>query len=107
MIPAHFQSIKALLLCQEQQHAHSTAHIEPAAHPDLTPTHLHQVESILQRQGQHAHSTAHTVAAPHPVPEAEGVLGVDAKLLHQLEVRGYCHHVLCNSVGACVYQSRA
>ncbi len=40
---------------------------------------LHDVEAVLQRQRQHAHSRAHRVAAAHPVPEAEGVLRVDAE----------------------------
>lgn len=54
--------------------------------------------AVLQGQGQDADGGADRVATSDPVPEAEGVVGVDAELCDELEVGADRHHVLGHSV---------
>lgn len=65
-------------------------------------THL---KAILKRKRQHAHCTAHAVTATDPVPEAKGILRVNAKLLDKLQVCGHRHHVLGHGLVTCTATS--
>ena len=61
---------------------------------------LHGIEAVLERQREHTHGGAHGVSAADPVPKGKRVVGVDAKLLHELEVGGHGDHVLLDRLRA-------
>ncbi len=61
---------------------------------------LHHRPAILQGKRQDANGRADGVPSSHPVPEAEGVLGVDAKLFDQLGIGADRDHVLGHRVWA-------
>ena len=54
--------------------------------------------AVLQCQGEDTDSGADGVPASNPVPEAKGIIGVDAELCDELEVGADGHHVLGHSV---------
>ena len=61
---------------------------------------LHNVEAILQAERQDTNRGADRVPTANPIPESKGIVGVNAKLRHKLQVGAHCHHVLGHRVGA-------
>mmetsp|Transcript_12147 Transcript_12147/g.22818 ORF Transcript_12147/g.22818 Transcript_12147/m.22818 type:complete len:399 (+) Transcript_12147:1511-2707(+) len=55
---------------------------------------LDDIEPVLQRERKHSDGAAHAVPSSHPVPELKDVVGIDAKLSHQLGVCAHGDHVL-------------